>query len=51
MLKYLVELRNFVGDDDEEEPFLFTSLLINKESGFGVCIVIEELTQGEEEEE
>lgn len=49
MENYLVELSNLVGEE-EEEPFLLISLLMHKESGFGFCIVIEELTQGDKEE-
>lgn len=45
-----MELTNLVGDEEEDEAFLFVSLLlITKDSGFGVCIVIEELTKGEDE--
>lgn len=44
-----MELSKLVGEE-EDEPFLLISLLMHKESGFGVCIVMEELTQGDKEE-
>lgn len=50
MENYLVELSKLVGEE-EDEPFLLISLLMHKESGFGVCIVMEELTQGDKEEQ